>query len=102
MSYHASGRPTFRTGSIVTVPNDVRVSERYGAGISATPYSREDRNGMSVGIVKDSLRGATRTRRVKPKTVLVIRPEGETETAYERAMRLQRERITAGIIGNVE
>lgn len=98
MSYHASGRPTFRSGSVVVVPADVRVTERYGAGISATPYARQDANGMSVGIVKDVLRGDRPTRSGR---TLVLRDTGES--AHARAMRVNAEqRRAAGIIGNVE
>src|SRR5512139_3316127 len=32
-------------------------SERYGAGVSATPYAISDRNGMSYGIARDVVRG---------------------------------------------
>jgi hypothetical protein len=104
MSYHASGIPTFRTGSIVTVPNDVRVSPRYGNGISATPYARTDRNGMSLGIVKDVIRSGKPR---KPRKATAVRSVGSTltlgvETRHEREARLARERRAAGIIGNVD
>ena len=104
MSYHASGIPQFRTGSIVTVPNDVRVNARYGNGISATPYHGTDRNGMSFGIVKDVIRAERKPRKPRKATVRTV---GSTltlgvETRHEREARLARERKLAGTIGNVD
>jgi hypothetical protein len=55
--YRESGRPVFRTGSIVMV-YDVRVTPRYGDGIGAGAYHRVDRNGFSLAEAKDAKRGA--------------------------------------------
>lgn len=98
MSYHASGRPTFRTGSVVVVPADVRASERYGADVSATKYARTDANGMSVGIVRDVLRGErTRSHGARTKVIRTV------PSAHAAALaRAARERAIAGTIGNVE
>lgn len=40
-----------------TDPRDVRASRRYGCDISASAYQNEDRNGISVGIIRDVMRG---------------------------------------------
>jgi len=94
MAYHASGKPTFHTGSIVHTPADVRASERYGAGVSATPYATTDRNGMSFGIVKDVVRfdrKLARARKVKAPKVRVWRED-----------RAAKERRIIGAIGSAD
>ena len=104
MRYHASGVPVMRTGSVVRVPADVQATERYGAGVSATPYSHTDANGMSYGVVKDVLRSERKGHKVRVQSrsgkVRIIRPE--VEGAHAKALRLARERHIAGNIGNVE
>lgn len=91
MPYHASGKPTLRTGSIVVV-TDVRVTPRYGNGISASAYAREDRNGMSRGIVRDvPVRKGTRKVRA-PKTRVWVNP------ALIASRDNAKERRTAGVI----
>lgn len=97
MGYHESGAPVFRTGSIIRVPADVRVSERYGAGVKASAYSREDANGMSLGIVKDVLRGSGSRSRT-----LVLRDSRTPTPRATREARAARERAIAGNIGSVE
>ena len=94
MAYHASGKPTMRTGSIVVTPADVRASVRYGNGVSATPYNGTDRNGMSRGIVRDVLRSDSVSRKVASSKVRKVRVWREDRASAERRI--------AGTIGNVE
>ena len=59
MSYHASGRPVYRSSSVI-VTRCVRVSPRYGDDVVASMYHPTDWNGMSRGVVRDI--------KAKPKT----------------------------------
>lgn len=94
MSYHASGRPAFRTGSVVVVPADVRVTPRYGHDVSASGWASSDRNGMSARVASEVLRGSKRGRKAGTR---VIRPDGQ-EGAHARAARIARERAAAGTV----
>jgi len=104
--YHASGRPTLHTGSIVNVPVNVKASLEYGHGISATGYARLDRNGVNARILRDasvSAKGtAKRHRKAEASPVLtsVTLTREDKREAYR--IRLQAERRIAGTIGNVE
>ncbi len=53
MAYHASGKPTLRTGSVVMVPPKPRASVAYGNRVSNTPYARESANGWSPRLLAD-------------------------------------------------
>ena len=96
MSYHASGRPVFRTGSVVVVPADVRASLRYGANVKASAYSRVDLNGMNAAIARDALRPT----RGAGKRTRVLRDE---PSAHAKALaRAARERTIAGVVRSGE
>ena len=84
--YHASGRPTLRTGSIISPPPRVRASEPFGKRISATPYGREDANGWSPRLLRDveSRYSAKATARAKRRTASKSNTRSEIAASERR------------------
>jgi hypothetical protein len=82
MSYHASGKPTLRSGSILVVPPKVRASVPFGDSVKASAYGTSD--GWSPALLRDieSRYDRGRARRAKVRKT----PVGLDRAAAERKL----------------